>query len=100
MKNLLRMREFLKPAVKDSNKLKAKKCLDSGKNHPGFLDHRSCFFFEGRRSRVGVVVFQCHSRSYVYSILIPLKNAAAHLIASAIEFASWNFAFSTIFFVK
>src|SRR5258705_609958 len=81
------MREVLEPVVKDSNKLKAKKCLNAGKNHPGFLDHRSCFFFKARRSRVGVLVFQFHSESLFYSILIPLKNAAAHLIASAIEFA-------------
>jgi hypothetical protein len=42
------MRELLETVIKDSNKLKAKKRLDSRKDHSGFFDHRPHFFFETR----------------------------------------------------
>src|ERR1700730_10347343 len=80
------MREALKTVTKDSNKLKAKKCLDSGNHHSGFFDHRSCLFFEASRPRSGVVIFRWHSRSFVLFALDPLKNAAAHLLTSDREF--------------
>jgi hypothetical protein len=38
----------LETVIKDSNKLKAKKRLDSRKDHSGFFDHRPHFFFETR----------------------------------------------------
>ena len=65
MKNLHCMREILETIIKDSNKLKAKKCLDSRKDHSGFSDHRPCFFFEARVTSRGVLIFRWHSGSFV-----------------------------------
>ena len=60
MKNLLCIRELLETVIKDSNKLKAKKRLDSRKDHSGFFDYRPSFFFEARRPGRGVLVFRWH----------------------------------------
>src|ERR1700742_1716005 len=57
VKNLLRRRKILETIIKDRNKLKTKKGLDPGKNHSGFLDHGSGFFFEARWSSYGLMVF-------------------------------------------
>jgi hypothetical protein len=67
MKNLLWMCEILETIVKGSNKLKTKKRLNSGKDHSGFFDHRSCFFFEARWSSCGVLIFGWHFASSFYS---------------------------------
>src|SRR5258708_5385707 len=55
------MRELLETVIKDSNKLKAKKRLDSRKDHSGFFDHRPCFFFEARGPSRGALIFRWHS---------------------------------------
>ena len=74
MKNLLCMRELLETVIKDSNKLKAKKRLDSRKDHSGFFDHRSCFFLEARRPSRGVLIFRWHSGCFVLFARNSYKN--------------------------
>ena len=73
MKNLLCVRELLETVIKDSNKLKAKKCLDSRKDHSGFFNHRPYFFFETRGSNRGVLIFRWHAGVSFYSSEIPTK---------------------------
>ena len=73
MKNLLCMREILETIIKDSNKVKTKKCLDSGEDHSGFSDHRSCFFFEACWPSCGVLIFGWHFGSSFYSPTFLLK---------------------------